>query len=115
MIASLSKCEQTTENSQQVRLLLYCMLTTLTTGDQAMQQMEIGSHDIDMFIELYSVSAQVWTRLSYNWVTHWGLVTPYGAGYLGQDWQQAITWTYVDLPSVRSSSIHLRGLEDASQ
>ena len=47
---------------------------------------------------------------------HWGLVTPYGVGDLGQHWlrkwlvawrHQAITWTNVDLSWVRSSGIHL--------
>ena len=51
--------------------------------------------------------------------THWGLVTPYGNTDLGQHWlrywlvawwQQAITWTNVDLSSIRSSVIHLRAI-----
>ena len=50
-------------------------------------------------------------------LTHWGLVTPYGDRDLGQHrirywlvaWRhQAITWTNVDLSSVRPSDIHLR-------
>ena len=49
-------------------------------------------------------------------LTHCGLMTPYGDGDLGQHWlrlwlvawrHQAITWTNVDLPSVRSIGIHL--------
>ena len=37
-------------------------------------------------------------------LTHWGLVMPYGAW-----WHQAITWSNVDLSSVRSSQdIHLK-------
>ena len=52
-----------------------------------------------------------------NWLTHCGLVTPYGDMYLDQHWlrqwlvawqQQAITWTNVDLSSLRSSDFHLR-------
>ena len=48
-------------------------------------------------------------------LTHCGLVTPYGGRDLGQHWlrkwlvawrHQAITWTNVDLPSVRSIGIH---------
>ena len=46
-----------------------------------------------------------------SFLTHWGLVTPYGIGDLGQHWRhQAITWTNVDLSSVRSGGIHLRTL-----
>ena len=50
-------------------------------------------------------------------LTHWGLVTPYGNRDLGQYWlrqwlvawgHQVITWTNVDLSSVRLSDIHLR-------
>ena len=50
-------------------------------------------------------------------LTHWGLVTPYGNKDLCHHWlrqwlvawrHQAITWTNVDLSSVRSSDIHLR-------
>ena len=50
-------------------------------------------------------------------LTHGGLMTPYGDMELGQHWlrwwlvawrHQAITWTNVDLSSVRSSDIHLR-------
>ena len=52
-------------------------------------------------------------------LTHWGLVTPYGSRDLGQHWlrqwlgawrHQAITWTNVDLSSLRSSDIHLRAV-----
>ena len=51
--------------------------------------------------------------------THCGLWTPYGDRYLGQHWlrewlvarrHQAITWTNVDLSSVRSCSIHRKAL-----
>ena len=42
-------------------------------------------------------------------LTHWGLVTPYGDRELGQQWRhQAITWTNVDLSSVRSCGVHVR-------
>ena len=49
-------------------------------------------------------------------LTHWGLVAPFSDIDLGQHWlrlwlvawrHQAITWTNVDLSSVRSSGIHL--------
>ena len=52
--------------------------------------------------------------------THCGLVTPYGDTDLGQHWlrkwlvawrHQAITWTSVDLSSVRSSDIQLRAIK----
>ena len=52
-------------------------------------------------------------------LTHCGLVTPYGDRDLGQHWlrlwlvawrHQAITWTNVDLPSVRSIGIHLSAI-----
>ena len=52
-------------------------------------------------------------------LTPCGLVTPYGDINLGQHWlrqwlvawrHQAITWTSVDLSSVRSSGIHLRAI-----
>ena len=52
-------------------------------------------------------------------LTHWGLVTPYGGRDLVQHWlrqwlvawrHQAITWTNVDLSSVRSIDIHLRAI-----
>ena len=52
-------------------------------------------------------------------LTHRGLVLPYGDINLGQHWlrewlvawcHQAITWTNVDLSSVRSSGIHLRAI-----
>ena len=48
-----------------------------------------------------------------------GLMTPYGSIDLGQHWlrkwhvawrHQTITWTNVDLASVRSSDIHLRAI-----
>ena len=51
--------------------------------------------------------------------THCGLVMPYGDIELGQHWirwwflawqHQTITWTNVDLSSVRFSSIHLRAI-----
>ena len=54
-----------------------------------------------------------------NRLTHCGLVTPYGDINLGQHWlrqwlvvwqHQTITWTNVDLSSVRSSGIHLRAI-----
>ena len=51
-----------------------------------------------------------------NELTHWGLVTPYGIGGLGSgngvlpEGNQAITWTNLDLSSVRSCGIHLRTL-----
>ena len=52
-------------------------------------------------------------------LTHCGLVTPYGNINLGQHWlrywlvawrHQAITWTNVDLSSVRSSGIHMSAI-----
>ena len=52
-------------------------------------------------------------------LTHCGLVTPYDDRDLGQHWfrkwlvawwHQAITWTNVDLSSVRSSGIHLSAI-----
>ena len=52
-------------------------------------------------------------------LTHCGLVTPYGNINLGQLWlrqwlvawrHQAITWTNIDLSSVRSSGIHLSAI-----
>ena len=44
-------------------------------------------------------------------LTHCGLVMPYGDRDLGQHWRhQAITWTTVDLSSIRSSGIHLRAI-----
>ena len=55
--------------------------------------------------------------LSLNVLTHCGLVMPYGDRDLGQHWlrwwlaawwDQAITWTNVDLSTVRFSGIHVR-------
>ena len=52
-------------------------------------------------------------------LTHFGLVTPYGDRDLGHHWlrkwlvawrHQAITWTIVDLWSLRSSDVHLRAI-----
>ena len=43
-------------------------------------------------------------------LTHWGIVTLYGDMDLGQYWHQAITWTNVDLPPVKSNNIHLRAI-----
>ena len=52
-------------------------------------------------------------------LTNGGLVIPYGDKYQGQHWfrwwlvawrHQAITWTNVDLSSVRFSGIHLRAI-----
>ena len=52
-------------------------------------------------------------------LTHCGLMTPYGDTNPGQHWlrkwlvawrHQAITWTNVDLSSVRSSGIHLSAI-----
>ena len=60
--------------------------------------------------------------LPYLYISHsrpWGLVTPFGDIDLGQHWlrkwlvawrHQAITWTNVDLSSVRSSGIYLRAI-----
>ena len=54
-----------------------------------------------------------------NELTHWPLVTPYGDRDLGQLWltlwlvawrHQAITWTNVDLSTLRSYGIHPRAL-----
>ena len=50
-----------------------------------------------------------------NGLTHWGLVMPFGDLDLGQHWFRwwlvaVITWTNVDLSSVRSSGIHLRAI-----
>ena len=54
---------------------------------------------------------------SHCYLTHCGLVTPYGDTDLGQLWlrywlvawwHQAITWTNVDLSSLGSSDFHLR-------
>ena len=51
-----------------------------------------------------------------SYLTHCGLMTPYGDRDVGLHWlrkwlvawrHQAITWTNVDLPSVRSIGIHL--------
>ena len=50
------------------------------------------------------------------WLTHWGLVTPFGDRDLGHHWlrwwlvawrHQAATWTNVDLSSVWSSDIYV--------
>ena len=59
-------------------------------------------------------------ELTYRtWLTHCGLVTPYGSRDLSQHWfrqwlvawwHQAITWTNVDLSSLRSSDVHLRAI-----
>ena len=52
-------------------------------------------------------------------LTHWDLLTPFGDINMGQNWlskglvawrHQAITWTNVDLSSVRSSGIHLSAI-----
>ena len=52
-------------------------------------------------------------------LTHCGLVTPYGGRDLGQHWcskwlvawrHQPITWTNVDLSSIRSHYVHLRAI-----
>ena len=52
-------------------------------------------------------------------LTHCGLVMPYGCRDLGQHWfrkwlvawwHQAITWTNVDMSSLRSSDVHLRAI-----
>ena len=43
-------------------------------------------------------------------LTHRGLVTPFGDKRLSQHWLQAITWTNVDLSSVKSCGIHPRVL-----
>ena len=50
------------------------------------------------------------TNPSISWselLTHWGLVTPFGDLDVDQHWHQVITWTNVDLSSVRSSGIYL--------
>ena len=66
-----------------------------------------------------------WLATTNPELTHCGLVTPYGDINLGQHWlrqwlvawwHQAITWTNIDLSSVRSSGIHLRAnLEEIPQ
>ena len=68
-----------------------------------------------IYSEMFSV--KLWPYCPYlGWLTHCGLMTPYGDKDLGQHWlrqwlvawrHQAITWTNVDLPSVRSIGIHL--------
>ena len=60
------------------------------------------------------------SRCPCNFVlTYWGLVTPFGDIDLGQHWlrewlvtwrHQDITWSNVDLSSVRPSGIHLRAI-----
>ena len=54
-----------------------------------------------------------------SFLTHCGLVTPYGDSDPGQHWlrywlvswrHQAITWTNVDLSSLRSNDVHLRAI-----
>ena len=53
------------------------------------------------------------------WLTHCGLVMPYGGRDAGQHWfwqwhvawrHRTITWTYVDLPLKRSSDVQLRAI-----
>ena len=65
------------------------------------------------------VYGRIYASLGLNELTHWGLVTPFGDLDLGQRWlrywlvawrHQAITWTNVDLSSVKSSGIHLKGI-----
>ena len=60
-------------------------------------------------------SRHSWFKVS--WLTHCGLVMPYGTGNAGQYWfrswlvawrHQAITWTNVDLASTGSSGIYSR-------
>ena len=67
--------------------------------------------------EIWQQMKFVWSYFSVIMLTHCGLVTPYGDRDLGQHWlrqwlvawlHQAITWTNVDLSSVRSSGVHLR-------
>ena len=57
--------------------------------------------------------------IHYSLLTQCGLVTPYGGRDLGQHWlrqwivawrHQSITWTNVDVSSVRLSDIHLRAI-----
>ena len=78
------------------------------------------------------ISEVLWHLLEHNftcipqylnhWIsnlTHWGLVTPYGARELGQHWlglwlvawrHQAITWNNFDWSSVKSINIHIRAI-----
>ena len=67
-----------------------------------------------IYVEMLS-----WVILLTPFLTHCGLVMPYGSRDLGQHWfrlwlvawrHQAITWTNVDLSSLRSSDVHLRAI-----
>ena len=73
----------------------------------------------------YHLSAVVqswpWDMLieSYDILTQWGLVMPFGDIDLGQHWlrqwlvawwHQVITWTNVDWSSVKSNDIHVRAI-----
>ena len=72
---------------------------------------------------MYAAAQGLYTRLMFavscSELTHCGLATPYGDKELSQHWprkwlvawrHQAITWTNVDLQSVRSCGIHRRAL-----
>ena len=74
-----------------------------------------------MLLTLYSQTIPFPTSSPEGWshLTHWGQVMPYGDRDLGHHWlrewlvawrHQPITWTSVDLSSVRSSDIHLRAI-----
>ena len=75
------------------------------------------NHDLASLLNLREYVVLLFAlRTCLFFLTHWGLVTPYGDRDLGQHWlslwlvawrHQAITWTNVDL-SVRSSDIHVR-------
>ena len=50
-----------------------------------------------------------WFRFTWSlYLTHFGLVTPYGNRSSGSTLAQLITWTNVDWSSVKSSDIHIR-------
>ena len=72
----------------------------------------------EIYVEAALLNDHQWLKTGQQ-LTHCGLVMPYGVTELGQHWlrwwlvawqHQAITWTNVDLSSVRSLGIHLRAL-----
>ena len=75
----------------------------------AARQQTITWGNVDQVLSCHMVS------LGHIQLTHWGLVMPYGNRDLGQHWlrcwlvawwHQAITWTNVDLLTLRSYGIH---------
>ena len=114
--------------------------TPIDVGDSGVEDVFSGGRFLTWLLTSIQVQVQITSYFCYflsgsmhEWkfkdissitmLTHCGLVTPYGGIDLGQHWlrkwlvawrHQAITWTNVDLSSIRYSDIHWRTTSNLS-